>query len=399
MNVLFLFVSLPHLNDENSMFSSLIHEFKNHGHNVFVSARDGNDRRHSELVEENGIKVLRVVSHPFTGVANPLKKAIAYQEYTIKQRFLVKKFFGEEKIDIVISHSLPPELAFVISGIKKHFKCKFYLLQTDFIWQDAVAFGYFSKNSPICWYYRFWEKRMISLADYIGCPTKGNIDFILKEYPFINKGKFHLIPFWQRYTETKTDSFKDNDPSLKGKFIVVYGGSIGAAQRIERIIELAELCDEQKDIVFLILGRGAFLPVIKKMVLDKRLNNVVFKEFLPQKDYLALLSSCDVGLIILNEKMATPNFPSKTLSYFNMKVPVLAALDHTTDFGKYLEENNAGLWAFSDDVLMLKQRLMEYYNDRYKHEMIKQSAYDLFVNHLTPKHAYNKIIELVTYKQ
>lgn len=400
MNILFLFVWLPDLNIENTIFTSLIHEFKNRGNKVLVSTRNQSEGRFSEVVEENGIKVLRIVSRPFTGVANPVKKALAYQEYVVKQRYLIKKYFGTEKVDLVISHSLPPELAWVISGVKKYFKCPFYLLQTDFIWQDAVAFGYFRKNSLICWYYRFWEKRMLKLADYIGCPTKGNIDFILREYPDINKDRFQLIPFWQKYVKPNDNTCaKNQDPLLKDKFVVVYGGSIGAAQRVEHIVELAEACIAERNIVFLILGKGAYLPVIKSMVKQRNLNNVIFKEYLPQDEYLALLSSCDVGMIILNEKMATPNFPSKSLSYFNMRVPVLAALDHSTDFGDYLVDNNAGLWAFSDDIPALKARLMEYYHNRDLLNNVKENAYNLFVNHLTPEHAYNSIMNIVTFNK
>lgn len=397
MNILFLFVWLPHLSEENNIFSSLIHEFKHQGHNVLVSSRDQSGRKSSGVVEENGIKVLRVVSHPFTGVANPIKKALAYQEYCIKQRHLIKNFFGNEKIDLVISHSLPPELAWVVRGVKKQFKCPFYLIQTDFLWQDAVAFDYFRRNNPICWYYRFWENRMMKLANYIGCPTKGNIDFILKEYPNMNKDNFQLLPFWQKPTDNVLPdvSVKERDPKLKDKFIVVYGGSIGAAQRIEHMIELAEVCKNERGIVFLILGKGAYLPVIKQMAEEKKLDNVVFKEFLPQKEYLALLATCDVGMIILHEKMATPNFPSKSLSYFNMKVPILAALDYSTDFGDYLVEHNAGLWAHSDDIPALKDKLMLYYNDRKLLDEIKNNAYKLYIENLQPKHACEKILKFI----
>lgn len=396
MNILFLFVSLPALTEENHIFTSIINESHKQGHNVFVATRDRDNRNKSEISIENGIKVLRVVSHPFTGVANPIKKALAYQEYVIKQRHLIKKYFGKEKIDLVFSHSLPPELAWVVNGVKRHFHCPFYLLQTDFTWQDAVAFGYFGKNNPICWYYRFWEGRMMKSADYIGCPTKGNIDFILRYYPSIDKNKFQVVPFWQNYTEVVVDpAVKNNDPNLKDKFIVVYGGSIGAAQRVEHLVELAEACQDIEDIVFLVLGKGVYLPVIRKMVEDKLLRNVIFKDFMPRDEYMALLSSCDVGLIILNEKMATPNFPSKSLAYFNMKVPVLAALDHSTDFGLFLEENKAGEWAHSDDVQSLKEKLMLYYNDRDYHQKVKENAYRLFSENLLPLHAYNRIIEKI----
>jgi glycosyltransferase involved in cell wall biosynthesis len=128
------------------------------------------------------------------------------------------------------------------------------------------------------------------------------------------------------------------------------------------------------------------------MVRHKQLKNVIFKEFMPQEEYLQFLSSCDVGMIILHEKMATPNFPSKSLSYLNMKVPILAALDHTTDFGEYLESHNAGLWAYSDDIAALKKKLLMYYDSIELRNQVKENGYQLFMNNLTPQHAYKTII-------
>lgn len=394
MKVLFLSVSLPSLDSGSRLFVQLINEFKRNGHNVYVSAK-GNDVHKTEIVIENNIPVLRIKSHDFTGVTSNVKKALAYQEYALKQRYYTKKFFKDEKIDLIISHSLPPELGYIVGGLKRHFKCPFYLIQTDFIWQDAVAFGYFGKKNPIALYYRFWEKKMFNEADYIGCPTKGNVDFIKQYYPKVEDKRFDFLPFWANEIVVKQDNGLKEQMGLKDKFVVIYGGSVGAAQRIEHIVELAETCKDYKDIVFVILGKGAYLDVIKGMVNDKGLTNVEFKTFLPQDQYLAFLASCDVGMIILNEKMATPNFPSKSLSYLNMRVPILAALDHSTDFGNYLEENNAGLWGYSDDIPTLKERLLSYYNSKELRERIKENGYYLFKNELTTAKAYERIINKV----
>lgn len=391
MNILFLFVYLPNLDSDSGLFVQLINEFRMNGHNVMVSAK-GKKIDRTCVVIENDIPVLRIKSNDFTGVSSNVKKALAYQEYAFKQRYYTKKFFKNEKIDLIISHSLPPELGYIVGGLKRHFRCPFYLIQTDFIWQDAVAFGYFGKNNPIALYYRYWENKLFKEADYIGCPTKGNVNFIKQYYPKIEDKRFDFLPFWANEIMVKDETGLKEQMGLKDKFVVVYGGSVGAAQRIEHIVELAEVCKDYQDIVFVILGKGAYLDVIKGMVNDKGLTNVEFKAFLPQDQYLAFLASCDVGLIILNEKMATPNFPSKSLSYLNMRVPILAALDHTTDFGEYLEENNAGLWGYSDDIPTLRKKLISYYENKELREKVKENGYKLFKNHLTTYQAYQTII-------
>ena len=391
MNILFLFVSVPHLSSDQSIFSSLIHQFALNGHQVFVSSRVL-ERSNTHLDIEGGIPTLRIDCPAFTGVKSTIKKAIAYQEYTIKQLYYIKKHWGTKKIDLIISHSLPPEIGFVVGGLKRHFKCPFYLIQTDFIWQDAVAYGYFAKSGPICSYYRLWEKKMFMLANYIGYPTKGNARFIKDLYPSIDDSKFHYLPFWKKSIQVQPDFRLKEEMGLADKFIVVYGGSVGAAQRVEIMVDLAELCKDITDIVFLIIGKGSYLEYIRQQVADRGIGNFVFMDYLPKEKYLAFLSTCDVGLVILNEKMATPNFPSKSLSYLNMRIPILAALDYVTDFGDYLIENKAGLWAHSDRILDLKEKLLMYYQSKVLRQVTAENGYRLFINNLTPEHAYNRIM-------
>ena len=391
MNILFLFCSISNLESDSGLYASLIHEFRRQGHNVFLSAK-GKGITKTGLVEENGIPVIRILSQDFTGVKSNINKALGYIEYSIKQVHFTKKFFKDQRFDLIISHSLPPEVGYITKKLKKRFKCPLYLIQSDFTWQDAVAFGYFSKNGPIGSYYRFWEKKMFKEADYIAVPTSKNISFIKNLYPNTPDEKFILQPLWQKQLEIEPDYQLKNEFGLNNKFVVLYGGSVGAAQRVDHIIELAETCKDYKDIVFVILGKGSYLSVLQQMVKDKGLKNVEFKQFLPQEQYLRFLASCDVGLIILNEKMATPNFPSKSLSYLNMKVPILAALDHVTDFGTYLEQNEAGLWGYSDDIPALKEKLLLYYHSEELRNKVKENGYMLFVKNMTPISAYQTIL-------
>lgn len=394
MNILFHFVALPHLSKDGALFAALINEFAKKGHSIYVATK-GESGERTQINTESGIPVLRIGCPDFTGVSNNVKKALAYQQYVLKQRFYIKKYWGKEHIDLIISHSLPPELAFIISGLKKHFKCPFYLMQSDYTWQDAVAYGFFSKNSPIGLYYRYWEKKSFRLADYIGVPTKGNVRFARMLYPWLKEEMFAVYPFWQRSLGVTSDVEIKKKYNLDGKFVVMYGGNVGPAQSIEHLVELACRVRDYSDILFLILGRGSRLNAIKQMVNEQELHNIEFKDFLPQEDYLRLLASCDVGLIMLNEVHATPNFPSKTMSYFDLQVPVLAAVDYVTDFGQFLEETSTGLWNYSDDIESFKTNLLRLYNDPSLVKTIRLNERQYFDRYMQPEYTYNVIMKQI----
>jgi glycosyltransferase involved in cell wall biosynthesis len=394
MNILFLFCSLPDLSNKQGLWASLIHEFAANGHHVLVSSK-GKGKKDTELCVEAGISVLRIGGPEFTAVPNNVKKALAYQQYILKQQYYVNKYWGKEKIDLIISHSLPPELAYVVGGLKKHFKCPFYLIQSDYTWQDAVAYGFFGGKSIIARYYQFWERKAFKLADYIGVPTKGNVRFARQLYPWLKEELFSVYPFWQRTMGVEKGSEIKEKYGLAGKFVVMYGGNVGPAQRVENLVSLAEQVQDYKDIVFLILGKGSRLPVIQQMVVEKHLENVVFKDFLPQQDYLQLLAACDAGLIMLNEVHATPNFPSKTMSYFDLQIPVLAAIDRITDFGQFLEETGTGMWSYSGDTETFKKNLLRLYQDSELVASIKENEKEYFKQYMQPEYAYTTIMNQI----
>lgn len=398
MNILFLFCALPNLTNEESLFTSLIHEFKKCGHRVLVSSK-GKNMSKTLLSEEAGIPILRIGGPEFTSATNNVKKALAYQQYILKQRYYIKKYWGKEKIDLIISHSLPPELAYIVENLKKHFQCVFYLIQSDYTWQDAVAYGYFSKSSLIGLYYRFWEKRAFRLANYIGVPTKGNVRFAKLQYPWLKNELFAVYPFWQRTIWVDKGNNIKEKYGLQGKYVVIYGGNVGPAQRVEHLVDLAERVQNFTDIVFVILGKGPCLQSIIDMVLEKGLQNVIFKDYLPQQDYLQLLAACDVGLILLNEAHATPNFPSKTMSYFDLQIPVLASIDFVTDFGQFLEETGTGLWSYSGDTESFKFNLLTLYKNPELVKSIKDKQRVYFEKYMQPEYAYRMIMSQIKPKE
>ncbi|MGQ7171529.1 glycosyltransferase, partial [Escherichia sp. R-CC3] len=104
------------------------------------------------------------------------------------------------------------------------------------------------------------------------------------------------------------------------------------------------------DINFLIIGSGNRQEHIKKTIVEKELTNVILRNSVPSQEYDGLVRECDIGLINLNRNFTIPNIPSKTLAYFEAEVPILASIDPNTDYGKILDEAQAGMWSITGDL-------------------------------------------------
>lgn len=391
MTILFLSIAVGDLTDNEGLYANLANEFKKQKHSIYVVAPTS--KGVTFFHKENDISVLRVNTNRFSGVSN-IKKGMAYQKMIAQYIFYIYKYLWGIKFDFILTHSLHPEVSLIVSILKKHYKCPYYLMQNDYTWQDAVSLGFFSKRGIICKYYQYLEQLSFNLADCIGVPSIGNINFLRKEYPRLNESKIKLLHLCQKPVTQSLHHMVDfrKKHNLQDKFIVVYGGSMGVAQKIEHVINLAESCSNYEEIVFTIIGKGEYLDAIKEDVQIRCLKNILFIDFLPQDEYLQLLSACDVGLIVLNEKLATPNFPSKTLSYFNLGIPILASIDYITDYGDFLTNTRTGLWSYSGDNNSFKANLLKLFTSPKLRNEFKENGYAYYNKNMLPKHACKTIL-------
>lgn len=392
MNILFLFISLPHLSD-NYVFTDLINEFARQGHNVKVAtpSKKGIDEG---VQKEAGIDVLRFKTSQLTNNTSNIQKGIAYMKLAYQYPKAIKKYYGKENFDLIIGHSLPTEIGVIINVLKKRYNAQFYLILNEYIWQDSVSLGFFKERGLICRYYKWLEKITVSSADYIGCPSQGNIDFTLKYYPWAKEKNIHILHYSHEPIVIKqSDENVKAKYGLEGKFVAIYGGNMSIAQKIENVVDLAEACIKYQDIVFLFLGRGQDIEKIKENAKEKGLTNIVFLDFMPSNDYHNLLSVCDVGLVSLNEKLVMPNIPSKTLSYFNLSIPIVASIDRNTDYGEYLESAGAGLWSYAGETDKFKENLLKLYNNPNLRKVMGSNAYFFYKENMLPEKAYNIIMK------
>lgn len=381
---------------QRGVFNDLAKEFIKNGHNVIIVSPMNSDSVEGINVE-SGIEVLRFRSDQLVGNTSMIKKGLAYLKLIYQYPRSIFKYYKDRKIDLIISHSLPPEIGVIVMILKAHFKCKFYLMLCEYIWQDSVSLGLFKKYSIACLYYRILEELAIKSADFIASPSPGNIDFVLKYHPWSVTKNIHVLHYCQSPIVINKASLNlKKKYNVEDKFIAVYGGNMSIAQKTEHVIDLAESCLEYDDIVFFLLGKGPNLDNIKADVRNRGIVNIRFVDFLPQDDYLQLLSICDVGLIVLNEKLGVPNIPSKTMSYFNLSLPIVASIDYVTDYGTYITGANAGLWSYSGDVCRFKSNLLHLYNSPEERKRIGKNAYDFYRNNMMPEKAYQTIIEQIS---
>lgn len=394
MRVLYLGLAVPDMNEYHNMFTDMMVEFKKSGHEIVIVGPTVDDAKIGLQIEDD-IQVLRVPTMKLFGVGK-FQKGLANILLPYQYKKALRKSGIDLNFDLVMMPTPPITLVSAASWIKKKYGAKFYLILRDIFPQNAVDLKMMGEGGIIFKYFRKKEIQMYESADSIGCMSQGNIDFVAKQNPQMNHSKLHLLPNWSRLlplsAPEKVLNIKKKH-GLEDKFIVLFGGNIGRPQKMENIVALASECQNIQDMFFLIIGYGNEKEALRNLIASKNLKNIKLMDSLSRDDYFDTLQIAEVGLISLSEEFTIPNIPSKALVYYNTKKPILAAIDTNTDFGKILEDNQCGVWSESSNTSVLKEKLLDLYNNPEKREQMGQNGYDYLKNELLTHMAYKTIIE------
>jgi len=373
------------------MYTDLTNEFLKNGHDVYVAAPNNGT---TGIYNEDGIIVLRIKTLPLFKTSL-IRKGIANLLLPYQYRKAITRHFKNVSFDLVVTTTPPITFIETARILKRKYKSKVYLILRDIFPQNAKDLGLI-KSSFMFNYFRYKEKKLYLLADSIGCMSPKNIDFVLTHNPEVNADKLNLLPNWTRlkehvYSGTGIRAKFD----FKNKFIAISGGNFGIPQKIEFLIEVAEKISEREEILFLLVGDGTEKNKIRELVKSKNLKNICFLDNMPGDEYLELLKECDIGLVNLSDKFIVPNIPSRTLSYWSVKLPVLAAIDKNTDYGDILEKCNGGLWSITGDTDEYVSNLLFFYNNPEARNMMGENGYNYLRTELTPEKAFETILSRI----
>lgn len=368
----FLFISSDFPNSEKSsnIYTDLAEALNEAGHSVKVAVTE--ERKNiskTKLNKERNIDVLRVKTGNMYEVGF-YEKAITF--ITISNILIrnIKKYFKDEKFDFVITSTPPITFNKVVKWAMNYYNCKSYLMLKDIFPQNGVDLGLYKKNGLIYKYFRKKEKDLYKFSTYIGCMSKENINYIIKHNSYLDKNKIELFPNTVKI-KNRIDETENQRKKIRKKYniglddvVAVFGGNFGIPQGLNFFMKIMNEYKNNKKVKFLLIGRGTEKNKVFKYISDNNIKNVIKMDYISRDYYEKLLSTCDIGLIFLDNRFTIPNIPSKTLSYLECGLPIMAATDTNTDYGKILMDNNFGFWVESGNLKEYKKKFDKLVNNK-----------------------------------
>jgi glycosyltransferase involved in cell wall biosynthesis len=160
-----------------------------------------------------------------------------------------------------------------------------------------------------------------------------------------------------------------------GGLTLAYHGTVAERLGLDLILKAIQYAQPHcLELSFILLGDGEFMPEVKRLIIEYRLENIVqVKGWVPVNDLPAGLATANVGVIGNRQYTETYQnwmLPVKMLEYAAMEIPTIAprlkVIQH------YFDENSAFYYT-PDDAEDLSRRIIELYQQPEKILKAKES--------------------------
>lgn len=303
-----------------------------------ISDQTAKEYRHKrrEWMYNNHLEVHRFLM--FREGENPAIRALRYVLNWIKQfnRGLLAK-----RIDCIFIVSTPP-IQGVLGGILSKLKRVPFVYNLQDIFPDSLAGTGLAKKGGLLWKvgrvienftYRNADKIIVISNDF-----KHNI--MAKGVP---EEKIEVVYNW--VDENAITPVKDEENEIfeefgisRDKFRVVYAGNLGNAQNIEIIVNAARKLKDNKQIEFIIFGKGGLEDEIRAAKQREHLDNLTILPLQPYERVAKVYGLGNVCIVACKPGLGGAAMPSKTWSIMSAGRAVLANFDEG-ELKEIIEDN------------------------------------------------------------
>ncbi|MBN2294570.1 MAG: glycosyltransferase family 4 protein [Pirellulales bacterium] len=287
--------------------------------------------------EMDGVKVIRIWTY-MTSNEGIVKRSLDYLSFALMAIFF---FWRLPKFDIMVASSPPLFVPVGVYGLSL-LRRRPWVFELRDLWPASIA-AVGLKMGRVMRLLTKLEMFLYRKADRIVAVTPAFIEELVERG--IPREKLDMAT-----NGVNTEIFNEGNVKFdareklgikEGEFLAAYIGATGAAHGLITILDAAELCRDQPDISFVIIGEGADRAKLEKEAGDRNLTNLMFHDFVPHDEIPSYLAALDVGIVHLRpHKVFTTVIPSKIFEFMAMGIPMVYGVEGCS--AEIVEEAGAG---------------------------------------------------------
>jgi glycosyltransferase involved in cell wall biosynthesis len=347
MNVLMLCAKYPPTVDGSYLTSELADAWAADGHKVTViclqweAKTGGSDYR---LSFPSGVEVHYFQPRNFTRYGRLVERLTRWTASSFAIRSAVKAIAGPaDRYDAIIVFAPAVTLTAQILDYVSLARAT-YLYVTDFFPIAVRAIG-LVPGGPVFWVAMIAETLLFRRFRTIGTMSPRNASFLKSRYRLRRKQSVVVDPIWG----PPSIALAESRDAVRARFglpldrkLLLFGGQLTEGRGLEEVTEAASITEQAgKTYVFVVIGDGRLRGQVEAAA--AACSNLVYLPPVPRADYLKLAGACDAGLVVTVKNTDVPTFPSRTIDYLRVGLPIVASVEASTDFGEIILAQGIGV--------------------------------------------------------
>ncbi len=270
-----------------------------------------------------------------------------------------------KKVSCVISETDPPLLGITACFYSRVRRVPFVYYVQD-LWPNVGIINQKLTHPVVIRILKRANKFLYDHAHQIIVPGRDMRERLAQENQ-IPLSKIKVVPNWADPQQIYPVKLQENafyKHNFDPQFVVMYSGNMGLSQDLENTIKAADLLKEKKDILFVLIGEGAYKERLIDLSDSLGLKNVKFLTYQDKEDLKLTLGAAHIHLIPMIKGLGGIIVPSKVYGIMAAGRPYIAALDRESEVHKITEEFNCGISINPSDVEELKNGILWAYNHK-----------------------------------
>lgn len=327
------------------------------------------DHRSMKAQRIDGLRYVFLRARNYEG--NGLQRILNFFDYTLRLFTQTRKF---NKPDVILATSVHPLTcaAGILLARKYHCKC---VVEIADLWPlTLVEYGAIKDRQLVTKALYRLEHWIYKKADAIVFTMKGGKQYVVDQGwdHDVNLDKIHYInngvDLDTYYEQEQNEKYSDSDLDDKNIFKVIYTGSMGKANAMYDILDVADRLKTYKNIRFILFGGGYLEEELKEYCARKKIDNVVFKGKVNKQYIPDILSKGNINIMTgISDRVSNYGLSmNKMFDYMASGKPIISNIKTNFDI---LEENHCGVSVESGDAKKLADILYKFYkmsDDQYK---------------------------------
>jgi len=171
---------------------------------------------------------------------------------------------------------------------------------------------------------------------------------------------------------------------LTKSFTVMYSGNQGRCHDLDTLMAAAKLLRDERDIKFVLIGKGALHPHLREIAAEWELSNC---RFLPYQDPEVLpesLTAADVAVVSVGSQSESLVAPCKLYGHLAAGTPIAAISPADSYLAQLVEREGCGRWFANGNAEALARWIKDLKDQPQLVQAYGQSARDLLMRTATP---------------